>query len=75
MKKVIYILLFVAFVSNAQGQEQSSINMSLGNSLVTSMPDGRYMLSDAGASYFAQLSLTHKHHHTLAITTVWYLTY
>ena len=31
--------------------------MSLGNSLVVTLPDGRYTMSDAGASYFAQLSL------------------
>ncbi len=55
MKKVLFILLMFAFGSNAQ--EQSSINMSLGNSLVNTLPDGRYTLSDAGASYFAQLSL------------------
>lgn len=59
MKNVFYLLFFVAFVSNAQVQvqEQSSINMSLGNSLVVTLPDGRYTMSDAGASYFAQLSL------------------
>lgn len=60
MKNVIYLFVFVAFVSNAQVQvqEQSSINMNLGNSLVNTLPDGRYTMSEAGASYFAQLSLS-----------------
>ena len=56
MKHLFFILGFLVF--NLQAQENSSIIINTGdNNLVNTLPDGRYILNDEGASYFAKLSL------------------
>ena len=53
--------LFIAFLLigfSSFGQESSGLILNTGNNkLVRNLPDGRYTLSDEGASYFAKLSL------------------
>ncbi len=56
MKHLFFILGF--FVFSLHAQENSSIIINTGdNNLVNTLPDGRYILNDEGASYFAKLSL------------------
>ena len=56
MKHLFFITSFLVF--NLQAQENSSIIINTGdNNLVNTLPDGRYILNDEGASYFAKLSL------------------
>ena len=56
MKHLFFILGFLVF--NLQAQENYSIIINTGdNNLVNTLPDGRYILNDEGASYFAKLSL------------------
>ena len=56
MKHLFFILGFLVF--NLQAQENSSIIINTGdNNLVNTLQDGRYILNDEGASYFAKLSL------------------
>ena len=56
MKHLFFIL--GCFVFSLHAQENSSIIINTGdNNLVNTLPDGRYILNDEGASYFAKLSL------------------
>ena len=56
MKHLFFITSFLVF--NLQAQENSSIIINTGdNNLVNTLQDGRYILNDEGASYFAKLSL------------------
>ena len=56
MKYLFIIFLLMGFSSF--GQESSGLILnSGGNQLVDKLPDGRYTLSDEGASYFAKISL------------------
>ena len=56
MKHLLFAFLLFGFSSF--GQESSGLILNTGdNQLVNKLPDGRYTLSDEGASYFAKLSL------------------
>lgn len=56
MKHLLFAFLLLGFSSF--GQESSGLILNTGdNQLVNKLPDGRYTLSDEGASYFAKLSL------------------
>ena len=53
-----FFIAFLLIGLNSFGQESSGLILNTGsNKLVTNLPDGRYTLSDEGASYFAKLSL------------------
>jgi hypothetical protein len=56
MKHLFILFVLIGFTSFGQGSSDFIINTGK-NQLVSPLADGRYTLSDEGASYFAQLSL------------------